>query len=77
MNEPQDKGVVVPWEQLEAATLRRVAESFVTREGTDYGEREVSLSQKTDEVLAQLRRGEAQILFSTEEETLDIVPVRR
>lgn len=77
MNEPQDKGVVVPWEQLEAVTLRRVAESFVTREGTDYGEREVTLSQKTDEVLAQLRRGEAQILFSIEEETLDIVPVRR
>lgn len=77
MNEPQDKGVVVPWEQLGAVTLRRVAESFVTREGTDYGEREVTLSQKTDEVLAQLRRGEAQILFSIEEETLDIVPVRR
>jgi hypothetical protein len=34
-------------------------EAFVLREGTDYGEREVSLDEK---VALQLERGEAEIV---------------
>jgi uncharacterized protein len=50
-----------------------VLESFVLREGTEYGERDVSLDQKVAQVTRQLQRGEAQIVFDPESETIDIV----
>jgi uncharacterized protein len=54
-----------------------VIESFVLREGTDYGEREYSLEEKVAQVRAQLERGQARILFDPESNTvtLEIVPV--
>jgi uncharacterized protein YheU (UPF0270 family) len=45
----------------------------VLREGTDYGEREISLDQKVAHVLRQLERGEAQIVFDAVLESVDIV----
>ena len=47
-------------------------ESFVLREGTDYGEREYSLDQKVAQVRAQLQRGQARILFDPETNTVTI-----
>ena len=52
-----------------------VIESFVLREGTEYGEREYSLDEKVAHVMRQLERGEAQILFYPVTETIDIVVV--
>ncbi len=69
--------VVVPHTQLSSDLLRSVVESFVLREGTDYGEREVSLAAKVSHVVRQLERGEAQILFDPQSESIDIVVVRR
>jgi uncharacterized protein len=65
--------IVVPYRDLSAEALRGVVESFVLREGTDYGEREVSLDQKVAQVLQQLERGEAQIIFNAQLESVDIV----
>jgi uncharacterized protein YheU (UPF0270 family) len=45
----------------------------VLREGTEYGERDVSLDQKVAQVERQLQRGEAQIVFDPESQTIDIV----
>lgn len=50
-------------------------ESFVLREGTDYGEREHSLAQKVAQVRAQLERGQARILFDPESNTVTLVLV--
>ncbi|HKU14744.1 MAG TPA: YheU family protein [Steroidobacteraceae bacterium] len=69
--------VVIPHSELSAEALRGVLESFVLREGTDYGEREVSLEQKVAQVLRQLERGEAQIIFDAVLQTVDIVVVNR
>jgi uncharacterized protein len=66
---------VVPYTELSEEALRGVLESFVLREGTDYGEREFSLEQKVAHVLGQLRRGEARIVFDPQTETIDIVVV--
>lgn len=71
-DEPTDP-VVVPYSELSPETLRRVIESFVLREGTDYGEREFSLAQKVAHVLRQLEHGEAYIVFDPRTETVDIV----
>jgi uncharacterized protein YheU (UPF0270 family) len=50
-----------------------VIESFVLREGTDYGEREYSLDDKVAHVRQQLERGEARIEFDPDTESLDII----
>lgn len=65
--------IVIPHRDLSAAALRGVLESFVLREGTDYGEREVSFDQKVAQVLQQLERGEAHIIFDAVLESIDIV----
>jgi uncharacterized protein YheU (UPF0270 family) len=70
--EPQEP-VFVPHGELSADTLRGVVESFILREGTDYGEREVSLEQKLAHVYRQLERGEARIVFDPNTETIDII----
>jgi uncharacterized protein len=68
--------VSVPHTALEADVLRAVIESFVLREGTDYGERELSLDDKVARVLRLLERGDARIVFEPETQTVDIVTVR-
>jgi uncharacterized protein YheU (UPF0270 family) len=69
--------VVVPPASLTPETLRAVVESFVLREGTDYGERDVSLDDKVRDVLRQLERGEAEIVFDPASESIDLVPAGR
>ena len=65
--------IFVPYTELSEDALRGVLESFVLREGTEYGERDVSLDQKVAQVERQLKRGEAQIVFDPESQTIDIV----
>jgi uncharacterized protein YheU (UPF0270 family) len=52
-----------------------VVESFVLREGTDYGLQELSLHDKVMRVIRQLEQGKALIVFDPAEETIDIVPL--
>jgi uncharacterized protein len=73
-DEPQEP-VTIPYTELSAEALRGVVEAFVLREGTDYGEREFSLEQKFHHVIQQLERGEAQIVFDPNTETVDLVRV--
>ena len=68
--------IVIPHGELSESALRGVLESFVLREGTDYGEREISLDQKVAQVLRQLERGEAQIIFDATLQSVDIVVTR-
>jgi uncharacterized protein YheU (UPF0270 family) len=64
---------VIPHADLTADVLRRVVESFVLREGTDYGQEELSLDQKVARVMRQLHRGAAQIVFDPQSQTVDVV----
>lgn len=65
--------IEVPWQDLAADTLERLLEEFVTRDGTDYGEREVPLAQKVEQVRAQLRRGQVLIVFDELSESVTLV----
>jgi len=65
--------IQIPPEELSPAALRGVIESFVLREGTEYGARDYTLDEKVDQVLAQLRRGEARILFDPQTESVTLV----
>ena len=76
--DPRDRPppVEVPHAELSAAALRGVVEAFVLREGTDYGERDVTHESKVGAVMRQLERGEAKILFDPVTESVDIVVTR-
>ena len=60
-------------DDLKPDTLRAVVESFVLREGTDYGVHETSLEEKVGQVLIQLRRGEAHVTFDPATESINVV----
>ena len=76
MTEQRADPVIIPHAELSAEALQGVIESFVLREGTDYGSHDVSLQQKVAQVLRQLERKEAQIVYDPDTESIDIA-VRR
>jgi len=71
--ETSPEPIVIPYSELSPDVLRGVVESFVLREGTDYGEHVFSLEQKLADVMRQLERGEARIVFDPQTETVHIV----
>jgi uncharacterized protein YheU (UPF0270 family) len=71
-SEETPEPVEVPYGELPADLLNAVIESFVLREGTDYGEKEFSLEDKVGRVIGQLKRGEARIVFDPESESVTI-----
>ena len=73
MEDEIPQSVTVPYTELAAELLHAVVESYVLREGTDYGEREFSLEEKVAHVMGRLKRGEAQIVFDPETESVSIV----
>ncbi len=74
---PEDtEPVEVPHTALSTEALHRLVESFVLREGTDYGAREFTHEQKVAQVLAALERGEARILYDPGTESVTLLPGR-
>ena len=69
-----ENGVVILHTHLTPAALRGLAEEFVTRDGTDYGQLEKTLDQKVAALMRQLERGEAAIVYDSESQTTSIVP---
>ncbi len=72
-NDESAEIVEVPHTTLAEDLLRAVIESFVLREGTDYGERELSLDDKVRRVVRLLERGDARIVFDPRTESVDVV----
>lgn len=68
--------MIVPWEQVPADSLRNLVEEFVTRDGTDYGEQEISLETRVGQVMQQLRRAEVMIWFDGVTETITLMTAR-
>ncbi|WP_261834563.1 YheU family protein [Vibrio ishigakensis] len=64
--------MIVPWQEISPETLENLVKEFVLREGTDYGSVEASLQDKVDQVLMQLKNGQAVIVYSELHETIDI-----
>ena len=65
--------MLIPYQSLEPETLNNLIESFILREGTDYGEQEVPLSEKTETVLQQLKEGAVVILYSQLSESVTLI----
>ncbi|HDR2760637.1 TPA: YheU family protein [Enterobacter mori] len=65
--------MIIPWQDLATETLDNLIESFVLREGTDYGEQERSLEQKVSDVKRQLKSGDVVLVWSELHETVNIM----
>ena len=66
--------MIIPWQDLSPDTLDNLIESFVLREGTDYGEHERSLEQKVSDVKRKLKSGDVVLVWSELHETVNIMP---
>lgn len=62
----------IPWKELKPETLQALIEEFVSREGTDYGWREISFDSKVEQVYRILEDGKAKVVFDPETESCDI-----
>lgn len=63
----------IPLDMLDAETLRRVIEEYVTRDGTDHSD----LAPMVAQVRRQLETGKAELHFDEDEGATTIVPVRK
>ena len=68
--------VEIPLESISADALNGLVESYILREGTDYGSNEVSLEAKTAQVFKQLKKGDVKIVFDPATESIDLLTAR-
>ena len=66
--------MIIPLDQLSDDVLEGIVEAFILREGTDYGDSEVSFDDKKKQLLAQLNSGEVVVVYSELHETANIMP---
>jgi uncharacterized protein YheU (UPF0270 family) len=69
--------VEVPPQRLQADVLQALLEEYASRDGTDYGERELSLEQKVDSLRTQMQRRELLIVFDAVSEQWDLLSAER
>jgi uncharacterized protein len=62
----------IPVNRLSPEALQGVIEEFISRDGTDYGEIEVSRETKFKQVKYKLETGSAVLIFDDETETTNI-----
>lgn len=65
--------MIIPWQQISPDALNGIIEEFVMREGTDYGESEISFEQKKQNVKQQLNDGGIVLVYSELHETVNLM----
>lgn len=64
--------MIIAWQELKQDTLINIIDSFILREGTDYGMQELSLAQKRQRLLTAIKQGNVVIVWSELHESLDL-----
>ena len=65
----------IPYTELSGDALRGVIDEFVSREGTEYGQREYTLEDKIKRVVRQLESGEVKLFFDEQSQTCNLVRI--
>ena len=65
--------MIVPWQQINPTTLNQLLEEYASRDGTDYGAYEISLSDKVAQLLLQLEQQRIVVVYSELHESMNIV----
>lgn len=73
--DPNEKMIDVPYEQLNPQTLRRMIEEFITAEWSDFGAEHSELEGKIEQVLRQLKKKRAKVVFNLESKAANIVKI--
>jgi len=65
--------IEIPKDRLANDVVEAIAEEFIMREGTDYGNQEVSLASKVAQVIRQIDKGDVIITFDPESESCSLL----
>ena len=65
--------MIIPYNELSEEALQALIEDFVTRDGTDYGQDEMSVQEKAERLLVLLKTGEMLISYNEESESCGLV----
>jgi uncharacterized protein YheU (UPF0270 family) len=65
--------IEVPQSRLEERTLLALLEDFASRDGTDYGVRELPLDEKVGRLLEQLNASKIVLLYDSDSEQWDLM----
>ncbi len=74
--EHQEPPIEVPPQALSQESLEALIESFILREGTDYGSVEMSLETKKQQIHRQMKKGDIKITFDPNTETVSLMTAR-
>ncbi len=75
-DEHKEEGVEIPYEQIAPATLRKMVQEFVTRDGADWDKSGCSLDDKVEQVLRQLREKKIKVVVDLTSQTANLVTCR-
>jgi uncharacterized protein YheU (UPF0270 family) len=70
---PIEKPIEIDFSALGPDALNGIIDSFILREGTDYGPVEFSHEKKVEQVRRQIEKGEVKIYFDSTTETVGLV----
>jgi len=75
--EQSERGLEVPYDQLDPETLRRLVQEFVTRDGSDWGETGGTMENKVEQVLRQLRNKQVKLVYDLTSQTANLISCRQ
>lgn len=67
------KHVIIPYKKLSENTLKNLLESYISREGTDYGSYELTIDDKLSKARQDLKNGHVIIIWNLIDENLQIL----
>lgn len=73
MSEQSPSPILIDVQDLSPSALDGIIESFIQREGTDYGLNEISPEKKFENLKKQVLKGEVLIVFDPESESVTLI----
>lgn len=68
-----EEGIEIPYDQINADTLQRMIQEFVSRDGADWADAGCALEDKVEQVLQQLKNKKVKVVFDLTSQTANFV----
>lgn len=69
--------MIIPLEALDDDVLQGLLEEYASRDGTDYGDHEVPLQSKVDQLKVQLKQKKLVIWYDEKTVSTNLVPAHQ
>ncbi len=66
--------MIIPFQSLTIETLDNLLKEHIYREGTNYGEHDISIETQVDQLKRQLRQGDIVLVYSEIHESVNLLP---